>query len=198
MKKNFHSRIESCKAALDGLCNIEAQIIQASDVLVNALHSGKRIYACGNGGSAAEAMHFATELSGRYRSNRIPFPAIALTADGTALTCIGNDFGWDQIFARQLEAHAQPDDVLLVLTTSGNSPNVITALKVAKRLGLKTIGLLGNDGGLALSLCEMPIVIASRDTGSIQEAHLVIIHILCEALEPDECDGTANHQSAAH
>lgn len=183
MMKNFSSRINSCKAALDCVCNIETRILEASDVIVDALHSGKRIYACGNGGSAAEAMHFATELSGRYRSNRIPFPAIALTADGTALTCIGNDFGWDQIFARQLEAHAQVGDILLVLTTSGKSPNVLAALETARRLGLKTIGLLGNDGGIARNLCDIPLVIASADTGSIQEAHLVVIHILCEALE---------------
>lgn len=186
MKKSFEYRISSCQAAISSISDNRAQIELAADLIKEALHAGARIYACGNGGSAAEAMHFTTELSGRYRSNRPPYPATALTADGTALTCIGNDFGWDQIFARQLGGHAKAGDVLLAISTSGNSPNVIAALEAAGRLGVKTIGLLGNTGGMAQDLCDVPVIIESSDTGSIQEAHLVIIHLLCEAMEPDE------------
>jgi D-sedoheptulose 7-phosphate isomerase len=131
-------------------------------------------------------MHFATELSGRYRSNRNALPALALTADATALTCIGNDFGWDEIFARQLQAHARPGDVLVALSTSGNSPNIISALAAARGLSMVTIGLLGKGGGSALPLCDIPVVIEGDDTGAIQEAHLVIIHLLCEPLEPND------------
>jgi D-sedoheptulose 7-phosphate isomerase len=186
MRISFDRRIEACRGALQSVAQNRELISTATEALSSALHAGKRVYACGNGGSAAEAMHFATELSGRYRSNRVAFPAMALTADGTALTCIGNDFGWEQIFARQLEAHAEAGDVLVALSTSGNSPNVTAALEVARRLGVTTIGLLGKGGGAALPLCDIPIVIASEDTGAIQEAHLVVIHLLCEGMEPEE------------
>ncbi|TDU71415.1 D-sedoheptulose 7-phosphate isomerase [Prosthecobacter fusiformis] len=183
MMKSFHTRIESSQNAIESVLINENVINEAAQAICTTLRTGGRIYACGNGGSAAEAMHFATELCGRYRSNRVPYPAIALTADGTALTCIGNDFGWDLIFARQVEANASQNDLLLVLTTSGNSTNVIAALQAARSKGIKTVGLLGRNGDDARALCDLPIIIAVDDTGSIQEAHLVVIHILCEPLE---------------
>ena len=185
MRKNFIQRLTACRQALVSVEANSANIESAISSIVSCLRDGGRIFACGNGGSAAEAMHFATEFSGRYRSNRKALPAMALTSDGTAITCIGNDFGWDQIFSRQLEACGRSGDVVLVLSTSGNSPNVIAALVTAKSLGMKTIGLLGKGGGAALPLCDIAIVIDSDDTGAIQEAHLVVIHLLCEPLEPE-------------
>lgn len=186
MRKSFNNRIEACEQAVHGLRQLQHEIESARHEIAKAINQGNRIYACGNGGSAAEASHFATELSGRYRSNRNAMSAIALTADGTAITCIGNDFGWDNIFARQVEAHGREGDVLVVLTTSGESPNIIAALIAAQKAGMKTIGLLGKGGGQAKQMCQIPIIVPSDDTGGIQEAHLVIIHILCEELEPEE------------
>lgn len=188
MKIQFIERIQRIRAAIQSIADLECEITHAADVLARGFRSGSRVFACGNGGSAAEAMHLATELSGRYRSNRNPLPAMSLTADGTAITCIGNDFGWDQIFSRQLAAHAKAGDILLAISTSGNSPNVIEALTMARVIGVTTIGLLGKRGGAAKALCDIPIVIGGDDTGAIQEAHLVVIHILCEGLEPESND----------
>jgi D-sedoheptulose 7-phosphate isomerase len=186
MRIPISERIKLLRLAIDSLENQETNIHVASDAIARAVWGGHRIYAAGNGGSAAEAMHFATELSGRYRSNRNSMPAMALNSDGTALTCIANDFGWEEVFARQLGAFGAPGDVFLAISTSGNSPNVLRGLEVAKRCGLTTIGLLGKGGGEALALCDIAIVIESRDTGAIQEAHLVAVHMLCELLEPEE------------
>ena len=185
MRLTFEQRIDSCREALTALYHDQSLIEEAITRISTALTNGCRVFACGNGGSAAEAMHFATELSGRYRSNRNPLPCISLTSDATALTCIGNDFGWENIFSRQVEAHAGEGDVLVVFTTSGNSPNILSALRSANRIGVSTIGILGKDGGDALSLCDLPIVVRSNDTGTIQEAHLVMIHIICEQFEPE-------------
>src|SRR5262249_39544415 len=116
-------------------------------------------------------------------SNRRSLPAMALSADGTAMTCIGNDFGWENIFARQIEAFAGPDDLLFVLSTSGNSPNILRALERARDLQLKSIALLGKGGGKARELADHAITLSSKDTGAIQEAHLMMIHFLCEGME---------------
>lgn len=185
MQKTFLDRINLCRAALE---SVELQIETLNEIaqlVADNIASGKTIYAAGNGGSAAEAMHFSTELSGRYRSNRNALPGIALCSDGTLLTCIGNDFGWDQVFARQLQALAKTDDMFLAISTSGKSGNIIQAAITARHLGLKVIGLLGKGGGDVLPLCDLAIVIESNDTGAIQEAHLVVIHMLCEKLEPE-------------
>jgi len=184
MRMSFLERIQLCRLALQSVTELLPEITRAAELIGACLQSGKRVFACGNGGSAAEAMHFATELCGRYRSNRNALPAISLASDGTAITCIGNDFGWEQIFARQLAAHARPGDILLAISTSGNSPNVVAALNMAQTLGVATVGLLGKGGGDAKALCDNPIIIGSDDTGAIQEAHLVVIHLLCECLEP--------------
>jgi len=184
MQFTMSNRLSSCRAALKSVERQAPVIEKAATIIAEAIATGHTVYAAGNGGSAAEAMHFATELSGRYRSNRKPLAGVALGSDGSALSCIANDFGWDEVFSRQLQAHGTPGDVFLAISTSGRSTNIINAANVAKELNLKVIGLLGKAGGDVLPLCDLAIAIDGQDTGAIQEAHLVVIHMLCEFLEP--------------
>lgn len=152
-------------------------------VLVRALRTGGKIFVCGNGGSAAQAQHFATELVGRFRHNRQPLPARALAADGSLLTCIGNDFDFRDVFSRQVQAFGIAGDVLIGLSTSGRSDNVLQALERARSLGLTTIGLTGNDSAAMEERCDYVLGLPSQDTARIQEGHLMIIHLLCEVIE---------------
>ncbi len=154
-----------------------------SKVLVDALKRSKKILICGNGGSAADAQHIAAELSGRYKSERKALAGIALTTDTSALTAIGNDYGFERVFDRQVEALAQDGDVLLALSTSGNSENIIHAINRAKELGCATIGLSGKDGGAMCQLCDINIIVPSSDTPRIQEMHILIGHIFCQAID---------------
>jgi len=154
-----------------------------AELIIESLKAGGTVYTAGNGGSAAQALHLAEELIGRYRGNRPPLRAMCLNADPTALTCITNDFGFEQVFARQCEAMMSPGDVLVVLSTSGQSPNIVNALKIAGDRGGSCLGLLGNSGGEAAPLCDRSIVIASADSATIQDAHQVAVHLLCEAIE---------------
>jgi D-sedoheptulose 7-phosphate isomerase len=156
-----------------------------AEVFSSALKNGNTIFWCGNGGSAAESSHLAVELIGRFKNNRRPLPSISLNADTSALTCIANDFGYDEIFARQLEGLARQGDVLVVLSTSGRSENILRALIKAQEIGVVTIALLGKDGGQALDLAEHAIVIDSTETARIQEIHLLLGHTFCEYAEMD-------------
>ena len=140
---------------------------------------------CGNGGSAAEALHFAEELVGRFDADRPPLRALCLNADPTALTCIANDYGFEQIFARQCQALAGPEDAFVVFSTSGRSPNIVRALEVARAQGTRTIGLLGGDGGAAAALCDLCLIAPGQDSAAIQEAHQVVLHAVCNCLEPN-------------
>jgi len=169
--------------AMAGLVALSAQVIRAAEVLKAALASGHTVFACGNGGSAGEAQHFMTELSGRFRVERRGLAGVSLNSDGTALTAIGNDYGFERVFARQLEALARPGDVLVGLSTSGNSANVLRALELAREMGVSRIGLTGRDGGAMGPLCEVEIRVPLKDTARIQESHLAIIHALCAALD---------------
>lgn len=155
---------------------------EACEVLNAAFAQGKRLYIAGNGGSAADAQHFAAELVGWYKKDQKALPAVALTTDTSFLTAWGNDDVFENIFARQLRAHGREGDVLCALSTSGNSKNILRALEEAHALKMKTIGLLGNGGGEARGLVQIPIVIPSRLTSHIQEAHIALIHALCECL----------------
>jgi D-sedoheptulose 7-phosphate isomerase len=150
---------------------------------VKALQQGQTLFSCGNGGSAADALHFAEEFTGRYRNNRKPLPAIALVADPTVLTCIANDFGYHEIFSRPLEALAKPDDVLFAFSTSGNSPNILKAIETAKNKGIQSILFTGQNGGKARDLCEHTLRVPSENTARIQEIHGLFIHIILEAVE---------------
>lgn len=149
----------------------------------DALADGRTVLTCGNGGSAAEALHLAEELVGRYRDDRRPYPAVCLSADATAVTCIANDYGFDHVFERQVRALTRPGDVLVALSTSGASENIRRALAAARDRGATTIGLLGKTGGPCRELCDFPLVVDSPHTEHIQEAHLVVIHLILEAVE---------------
>lgn len=147
------------------------------------LESGGRLLACGNGGSMCDAMHFVEEWTGRFRGDRAALPAIAFS-DPSQLTCIANDFGYDEVFARQVEAHGRPGDLLVVMSTSGNSPNVLRACEVAKERGVTTVGLLGKGGGELLDRVDVPIVVPLATTSDrIQEIHIKVLHIAIEAVE---------------
>jgi len=156
---------------------------EVASVLISALENGGCLLVCGNGGSAADAQHIATEITGRFMRERKAMPAIALTTDTSALTAIGNDFGFEQIFARQVEALATPGDVFVGLTTSGNSPNVIEALRAAEECGCQTVVLSGRGGGRVKDLAEHCIIIPSDYTPHIQEMHITIGHILCDLID---------------
>jgi D-sedoheptulose 7-phosphate isomerase len=151
--------------------------------LAERIKAGSKVLTCGNGGSAADAMHLAEEMTGRSRANRQALPALSLSADGTALTCISNDWSFEDVFSRQVEAFGQAGDVLVVFSTTGNSPNILKALKVAKQRKLLTLGALGKGGGSAQKLCDHGIVVPSEDTSRIQEIHGWIIHAWLECVE---------------
>jgi len=147
------------------------------------LKRGNKILTCGNGGSAAEAMHLAEELTGKYNKPRRALPAICLCSDASAMTCIANDWDFTFVFSRQVEAFAQKGDLLIMFTTSGNSANCIRAAHAMKKAGGKTIGLLGKDGGKAKPLCDLALVVDSQHTNHIQEAHQVLLHLMLEAID---------------
>lgn len=161
----------------------EDAVVRAAELLVGTLQRGGKLLVCGNGGSAADAQHIAAELVGRFLRERAGLPAIALTTDTSALTAIGNDEGFDRVFARQVEALGRAGDLLLAITTSGSSPNVIEAIRAAKARGLTVVGLLGRDGGAARPLCDLALVVASESTARVQEVHILVAHILCEAAD---------------
>jgi D-sedoheptulose 7-phosphate isomerase len=159
------------------------QIIEAVEAILLCLRAGGKVIVFGNGGSAAEAEHFVTELIGRYRADRQPFAAVSLTTDATSLTAIGNDYGFECIFSRPLQAISRPNDVVLAISTSGNSPNILRAVEAARAAGLLTIGLTGITGGKLRGLVRICIAVPSNSTPRIQEAHTLIVHILCGIVE---------------
>jgi len=179
----IETRLAGSVAAVRSLAEATTGAAAAIVAVRDAARAGATIFTCGNGGSAAEALHLAEELVGRYREDREPLPAVCLNADATALTCIANDFGYAEVFSRQVEALAAPGDVLVALSTSGRSPNVVAALETARRMNVTAVGLLGKDGGDAAGLCDHAVVVPSDDTAHIQEAHLVLIHLMLEAVE---------------
>jgi D-sedoheptulose 7-phosphate isomerase len=181
----FALRLQGSVAAIAGLQSTDQlqRIITIAEALRDRLSGGGTIYTCGNGGSAAEALHLAEELIGRYRSNRPPLRALCLNADPTAMTCIANDFGFDQVFARPCRALLTERDALVVFSTSGMSENLAQVLQTAKTRKAVTVGLLGRDGGRCAAMCDHTVIIASEDSAHIQEAHQVALHLLCEAFE---------------
>ena len=157
-------------------------VLRMADAVADAFRAGNRLYACGNGGSACDAMHLVEELVARYKRERPGLPAHHLM-DGPTLTCWANDYDWDSVFQRQVEAMVRPGDVLVALSTSGNSTNVIRAVEAAEARGAVTIGLLGREGGRLAGLCTHALVVPAQATERIQEAHITIIHLLCELVE---------------
>ncbi len=162
---------------------LEPDVDRAGVLIADALREGGKLLACGNGGSAADAQHIASELTGRFIKDRPPLAGLALTTDSSALTCIGNDYHFDEVFARQLRALGRAGDVLLAISTSGQSPNVVRAAEVARGTDMRVVGLLGRDGGRLRDLCDVAIVVPHPATARIQEAHLLVIHTLCGLIE---------------
>ena len=178
------SKVKILKELLSGIDSKYGNTFNASaKVIANALQNKNTIFWCGNGGSAAESSHLAVELIGRFKNNRRSLPSLSLNADTSAITCIANDFGYEEIFSRQLEGLGKKGDVLVVLSTSGKSENILRVLRKAKDLGIVSIALLGKKGGIAASLTDYSIVIDSEETARIQEVHLLLGHTLCEYAE---------------
>jgi len=175
--------ISSSIETLQSLKKIEPKIARGADLIEQCLRAGNKLLVCGNGGSASDAAHFATELVVRFARDRRAYPAICLTGDGGLLTAAGNDYGFDEIFARQVAAFGLRGDVLIVLTTSGKSRNIQRALEEAKSRKLKTIALLGRDGASTIGIADVDLLVASDSTARIQEAHKLLLHVLCETVE---------------
>ena len=180
IQNEFQSHLETINNVIG---NMEKDIIKASQIVVDALKNGNKILLCGNGGSAADAQHIAAELTGRYKTERKGLPGIALTTDTSALTAIGNDYGYDRVFDRQTEALANSGDIIIGISTSGNSANVISALKLGRELGCKTIGLTGRTGGAMNEVCDINLVVPSDNTPRIQEMHILIGHTICQIID---------------
>lgn len=159
------------------------EICRAVEMIVEALGNGKKLLLMGNGGSAADAQHFAAEIVGRFSMERRGLPAIALSTDTSILTAIGNDYGFEAIFRRQVEALAAAGDVVIGISTSGTSGNVFSALSLARQMGCRTIGLLGRDGGTIRGIVDMDLTVPAKDTPRIQEGHILMIHIICDLVE---------------
>lgn len=182
IKKGLLASAELKKTVADTLCG---EILKATQLIKNSLANGGKLLLMGNGGSAGDAQHIAAELVGRFKKERKALPAIALTTNTSTLTALGNDYEYAVIFARQVEAFVRKGDVVVGITTSGNSENVVRALKLANEMGASTIGLLGNQGGKAKDVVTVAIVVPSNDTARIQEVHITIGHIICEILEQE-------------
>ncbi len=148
-----------------------------------ALRDGRKLLLMGNGGSAADAQHFAAEIVGRFRMERRGLPAVALSTDTSILTAVGNDYGFDEVFRRQVEALAAEGDVVVGISTSGTSKNVFSALSLARQMGCRTIGLLGKDGGTIREIVDVELTVPSKDTPRVQEGHILMIHIICDLVE---------------
>ena len=179
-KFEFSEHLKTAQATLE---YIAGPLEIAANLCIDCLQNGGKILIFGNGGSAADAQHIAAEMVGRYKVERKGLPAIALTTDTSALTSIGNDYGYNHIFDRQVEALANEGDAVIGISTGGSSANVISALKLANKLGCKTIGLSGRDGGEMNALCDINLVVPAEDTPRIQEMHIVIGHTICHLID---------------
>lgn len=180
IKDEFSSHLETIKKVIE---TMEDNLAQASLLAVETLKNGNKILLCGNGGSAADAQHIAAELTGRYKRERRGLPGIALTTDTSALTAIGNDYGYDRVFDRQVEALANKGDLIIGISTSGNSKNIVSALKLGRELGCKTLGFSGRDGGAMNEVCDINLVVPSNNTPRIQEMHILFGHTICQIID---------------
>lgn len=183
---NVRDFFKEHEEVLRNTLNLANKIEEVAKEIKKRLKEGKKVLICGNGGSAADAQHFAAELIGRFKKERKSLAGIALTTDTSILTAIGNDYSFEEIFSRQVEGLGNSGDVLFLISTSGNSPNLIRAAEKGKEKNLFIIGLLGKGGGKLKELCDMSIIIDSNNTPRIQEMHIFIIHIICELIEDDK------------
>jgi phosphoheptose isomerase len=175
--------VDELIAVLGEFRKIAGLVDQTGQVIVQALRSGGKVLTCGNGGSATDASHMAEELVGRYKGERRSLPAVSLAADPALITCIANDFGYEYIFSRQIEGLAQPGDVVISFSTSGNSPNSLNALKAARQIGVISVAVLGKRGGLMAGKADHEIIVPSNTTARIQEVHTLILHSWLELIE---------------
>lgn len=179
IKVEFESHAKTTQETV----NMASALEKACEMIVSTLKNGGKILICGNGGSAGDAQHFAAELTGRYKTERAALAGIALTTDTSALTAIGNDYGYDVVFSRQLEALGRNGDLLVAISTSGNSQNVLNALEFANKSGIRTLGFSGKGGGAMNEKCELNLVVPASDTARIQEMHIFFIHTICQAVD---------------
>jgi len=180
---DIENKINRSIEALEKTKELSKQIINVIEILISCLQENNKIILFGNGGSAADAQHIAAELVGRFKLERRSLPAIALTTDTSIITAVANDYSFDKIFSRQCESLVSKGDVVIGISTSGNSNNVIEGIKVSKNKGAKTIGILGNSGGNLKDIVDVSLIIPSKSTPIIQECHRVITHIICEIIE---------------
>ena len=183
MKDFFSKELGEHAQIVAKMNDLKEQINEICELFWRTLKNGGKILICGNGGSAADSQHFAAELTGRYKTERAPLPAIALSTDTSALTAIGNDYGFEYVFERGVRALGQKGDLFVGISTSGNSKNVINATNAAKSMGLETFALLGKDGGELKNLSNHAIIVPSNDTARIQEMHILIIHTICAGID---------------
>lgn len=183
--ENLTAALAEHQEVMNKLTALLPQIAAVADEMRACIARGGKILLMGNGGSAADSQHIAAEIVGRYKKERKGLPAIALTTDTSILTSVGNDYGYEYIFSRQVEALCSPQDLVIGLTTSGNSPNVVRAIETAKQIGAVTVGMTGGSGGKLVALCDYNLIMPSNDTPRIQEAHIFIGHSLCNLLEAD-------------
>src|SRR5437016_10397684 len=186
----MHSSFDILKSAiaagtktLQSLADLEPQIAKAGDLIVDCLTSGKKVLVCGNGGSAADAADFCTELACRFVEDRRPYPALNLAQGGSLITAIGNDYGFEEVFARQVRTFGNSGDVLIAISTSGKSKNIRRAIEEAQDGKLKTIAFLGRDGGSTAGVADVDLIVKGKSTARIQEAHKFILHVICEIFE---------------
>jgi len=184
MKDTIHAAFTAHREVMEGVeRELGPKLPIVAGMLVDAFRNGKKLLVMGNGGSAADAQHLAAEIVGRFRLERRGLPAVALTTDSSILTAIGNDYGFDAVFRRQVEALATAGEVVMGISTSGSSENVLAALRLARETGCPTIGLLGRDGGSIRDIVDLELTVPGMDTPRIQEGHITIIHILCDLVE---------------
>lgn len=181
----FCKNLQEHNSLFHNLMTLDSDVNHAGKLAAHTLIQGGKIFFCGNGGSAADSQHLAAELTGRFIKDRRPLAAMALSTDTSALTCIGNDYSFDEIFARQVVGLGRKGDLLIGISTSGKSRNVLRAIEEAKKLGMVSIGMLGRDGGQLKSLCDHSIVVPSDITARIQECHILIGHTLCGMIEQE-------------
>jgi D-sedoheptulose 7-phosphate isomerase len=182
-EKGYSGLLDEHNSLFAKLHEVKSVVEEAAQVITNALRNGNKIMICGNGGSASDAQHFAAELVGRFEAERKALPGIALTTDTSILTALGNDYGYEAVFSRQVEGLSVPGDALVGISTSGNSKNILLAVRSAKAIGLSTIGLLGRDGGALASEVDVPVIVPHSVTARIQEAHIFIVHFWADSIE---------------
>lgn len=179
----FDAAIKTAMATTQSLASLREPLLRAARLIEQSLAAGRKLLVCGNGGSAADAADFSTEFVCRFMHDRRPYPAMNLAQGGSLTSAIGNDYGFDEIFARQVTAFGERGDLLVAITTSGKSRNIIRALEEAKAAGLTSVALLGRDGGSTKGMADIDLVVASDSTARIQEAHKFLLHVLCEMVE---------------